>query len=365
MITVLAFLLVFSVIVLVHEAGHYFSARLFKVQVNEFALGFSPRIWSKKRGNTIFTINAIPLGGYVRLLGEDGKKDDNPANFNNKKPWQKFIIFGSGVFMNFVFAWILLLFFYLFGGTAIIDKMWDHPGVNNTQRVVVSSVEAESPAVGQIIPGEKILRVNNSEVFTNSAVSRKIQDAGAGGLPVVLKIEGAEGIRDVEPKTYKDTITVNGNEKEIQRVGVALETVGEVRADWYMAPIVATKELFRLTKMTFLGAYDFFKTLVTSFRVSEDVGGPVAIAQITGAASETGFGALVQVVILLSIALGVFNILPFPALDGGHILFLAIEKVIRREIPLEVKGYINFAGFALLLLLIIVVTFRDVGRLGL
>lgn len=132
-----------------------------------------------------------------------------------------------------------------------------------------------------------------------------------------------------------------------------------------MAPIVATKELFRLTKMTFIGAYDFFKTLATSFRVSENVGGPVAIAQITGAASETGFGALVQVVILLSVALGVFNILPFPALDGGHILFLAIEKAIRREIPLEVKGYINFAGFALLLLLIIVVTFRDVGRLGL
>lgn len=360
-LTILAFIFVFAVIVLFHEGGHYLLAKRFGVQVDEFAFGFPPRLWSKKKGETTYAINAIPFGGYVRLLGEDGKKDKNPANLNNKLPWQKAIIFASGVFMNFVLAWLLLFGFYLFGGQAIIDGMWNYPGIINNQRVLITEVEEKSPAAtAGIMPGDKIISANGFDVHNNSAVFFQVQISKKEEKPVLVKIENENGVRESELKTYTDKIEVDGEEMEVERIGVTMETTGKIRAQWYAAPIVATKELGRLTKMTVVGIYDFFKTLVKTLKISENVGGPVAIAKITGAAAKIGFGAVIQTIILLSIVLGVFNILPFPALDGGHILFLGLEKIFRREIPTEIKSIVNIIGFGLLLLLIIAVTFKDV-----
>lgn len=364
-ITILAFIFVFALIVLAHEGGHYLAARKFGVKVEEFAFGFPPRIWSKKRGETVYVINAIPLGGYVRLLGEDGKRDKNPANLNNKKPWQKAIIFASGVAMNFVLAFVILTGFYLFGGQSIIDGMWNYQGVENNQRVLITEVEDGSPAKQSgIIAGDKIISINGQDTFNNNAVFYQIQVAKKENRSVVAVLESDAGQRELELKTYTDTVQVEGESVEIERIGVTMETVGKIKAKWYYAPIVAAQETVRLTKITVVGIFGFLTTLFTTFKIGDDVGGPVAIAQLTGAAAKLGMSALFQTIIILSIVLGVFNILPFPALDGGHILFLGIEKVIRREVPPHIKNLVNLGGFALLLLLVAVVTFKDIGRLN-
>lgn len=363
--TILAFIFVFAIIVLVHEGGHYLLARKFGVKVNEFAFGFPPRLWSKKKGDTVYAVNAIPLGGYVRLHGEDGSKDDDPTNLNNKKPWQKGIIFAAGVLMNFVLAWVLLTGFYLFGGQAIIDGMWDYKGVENTQRVLITEVEEESPAAeAGVKSGDKILAINSVDTFNNNAVFYQIQLAKESDLPINVVLETDESTKELEILTYTDQIKVDGEMIEVERIGVTMETIGSIKSRWYLAPIVAAQELVRLTKMTVVGIYDFFRTLILTLSISENVGGPVAIAQITGVAAKLGFSALIQTIIILSIVLGVFNILPFPALDGGHILFLGIEKLIRREVPSQVKNLVNLIGFGLLLLLVIAVTFKDIGRLN-
>jgi len=365
LLTALAFIFVLAVIVLAHEAGHFLAARKFGVKVEEFAFGFPPRIWSKKKGDTIYAINAIPLGGYVKLLGEDGAKDKNPENLNNKKPWQKAIIFVSGVTMNILLAWFLLFGFYLFGGQAIIDGMWDYEGISNTQRVVINEVEEQSPASESgIVAGNKIISVNGQAVYNNNTVFGLVQLARTEDRPIIFVIESEDGLREVELKTYTDKVKVDGEEVEVERVGVVLETVGKIQAKWYLAPVIAFQELVRITGLAVDGIFDFLKTLITTLRISEDVGGPVAIAQLTGTAAEMGWSALVQTMILLSIVLAVFNILPFPALDGGHILFVGIEKITGREIPVALKNLLNLIGFGLLLLLIISVTFKDVARLN-
>lgn len=363
MISFIAFVLVFGILVFVHELGHFLAAKRFGVRVDEFALGLPPRIWSKKKGETLYALNLIPIGGYCKLYGEDGDRSDAKDNLQNKRPWQKASIFAAGVVMNFVLAYILLAGFYLVGGQSIITGMNEHRGVINNQHVTISEVEKDSPAAKSgIEAGDIILKVNGVDAFYSTVVSGEVQNAKANGQDIAVTLQRGNQELTKDLDTYTDKITVDDREVTVERVGIVMENTGKIRAKWYMAPIVAAQELLRLTGLTISGVYDFFKTLVTRFRLSENVGGPVAIYQLTGTAAELGIAALVQIMIMLSIALGVFNILPFPALDGGHILFLGIEKIRGKEIAQSTKNLVNLVGFGLLLVLVAVITWGDLGR---
>lgn len=362
-LTIIAFIFVFGVVVLVHELGHFLSARRFGVKVEEFALGMPPRIFARKKGETTYALNLIPIGGYVRLAGEDGKKNDSPRNLLNKKAWQKAVIFGSGVTFNFIAAYLILTLFYAFGGRAIIDGMWNYKEVDNSQRVVITEVEKDSPAEEEGVEAGDIVRsVNGESVYLHQTVFGIVQEDEDSELELLIERDGQEIEKTIT--TYTDTISVDGEDVEAERVGVVLETTGKIKAKWYLAPVVAAKEFWHLVQLSVTGVWDFVRTLFTTFTVSDEVGGPVAIAQITGAAASLGFAAVIQIIILLNIILGVFNILPFPALDGGHIAIIGIEKITRKEIPERTKEIINFTGFALLLLLVAVVTWGDLGRIG-
>ncbi|MDD3480631.1 MAG: M50 family metallopeptidase [Patescibacteria group bacterium] len=363
LLTIIAFIFVFGVVVFAHELGHFLSARRFGVKVEEFALGIPPRVFAKKKGDTIYALNLIPIGGYVRLAGEDGKKDNSESNLLNKKAWQRVTIFAAGVLFNFITAYLLLVLFYTFGGRAIIAGMWDYAAVENTQRVIITEVEKDSPAaIEGIEGGDAIISVNGEPVYLHQTVFGAIQADSDKSLDLVIERNGQEFDKNIT--TYTDTISIDGEEVEAERVGVVLETTGKIKTKWYMAPIVAAQEFWHLVKLSVSGVWDFVRTLFTTFTVSDQVGGPVAIAQITGAAASLGFAAVVQIIILLNIILGVFNILPFPALDGGHIATIGFEKLTGKEIPNRTKEIINFVGFALLLLLVLVVTWGDLGRIG-
>lgn len=365
MTTFIAFVVIFGLLVIVHEAGHLLAAKKFGVKVEEFAIGMPPRLWSRKRGETRYAINAIPLGGYVKLYGEDGSQDDSPKNLQNKGPWQKVAIFAAGVLMNLAFAYLLLTGFYLVGGESIIEGMENYPGVINTQKIIVKEVETDSPAAKEgIQTGDIILRVNDKDIYYSSTVSEEVANSKEADTGATIQLQRGEEILTKKLETYTDKITVKDKEYEVERIGIVMENEGKIRAKWYMAPIVALQETVHLSRLSVEGLFDFFGTLLSKFKISENVGGVVAIYSLTGAAAGMGFSALLQLTIMLSLALAFFNILPFPALDGGHILFVLIEKATKKKISQNTKNLFNLVGFGLLLILVIAITWTDLGRFG-
>jgi regulator of sigma E protease len=243
--------------------------------------------------------------------------------------------------------------------------MWQHEGIINNQKVKIIEVAKDSPAEKlNLKVGDYIIRMNGSNVYQTGAVFFQVQKAKDDGKKIPATIESGGALRELELETYKEKNVINGEEVEVERIGITMAVEGEIRSEWYLAPYVAFKEMLRVSKMSIIGLADFLKTLFTTFKISEEVGGPVAIAQLTGTAAKMGGGALLQTIIILSIVLGIFNILPFPALDGGHILFVGVEKIIGREVPPSIKNIVNLAGFGLLLLLVASVTFKDIARLN-
>jgi len=368
MIEILAFIFVFGVLVFVHELGHFLAARTFGVRVEEFAFGFPPRIWGKKRGDTTYAINLIPFGGYVKMTGEegDGKKND-PKNFQSKKGWQKVIILSAGVLMNLLLAYGLLVGFYAFGGKALLPGMGEHKFVENTQAVLVSEVVPDSPAEkAGITSGTIIKMVDGKEVFSTQEGFAAIQSVteGKDGASVELVISKNGDIKTITVGTYPEKVESNGNITEYQRIGITMEDTGKIQSKIWAAPVVAAAETFRLTKMTLTSLGDVFVESIKNLKLSDQLGGPVAIFMVTGTAAKMGMSTLLQVIIILSLTLAIINIMPFPALDGGHILFIGLEKILGREIPDKIKRTVNLIGFCLLLLLIVLISIKDLGRFG-
>lgn len=254
MVAIIVFLLAISVLVFVHELGHFLAARLFGVGVRSFAIGFQPTLWSRKVGQTTYKINAVPMGGYVALVGEGGEEQDendnefSPDQYMNSKPWwQKIVILSAGVVMNFIFAAVIL--------------------------VVLS-----------------------------------------------LVTHGLSGF--------------------VSGLQLYLHICGEV----------------------FWGMWQFFAGLFSGAGLG-DVAGPVGIANILGQAASVGFAQVCFLTALLSINLGIMNLIPFPALDGGQIAVVLVEKITNRPLSMRAQGVINMVGFAALLLLMVIVSVQDVVKL--
>lgn len=365
--TILAFILVFGILVFVHELGHFIAARAFGVRVEEFAFGFPPKIWSKKKDDTLYAINAIPIGGYVKLYGEAGEGKKNAESLAHKGPWQKVAIMVAGVVMNLILAWLLLTLFYIIGGKPILPGMSGYSGVQDERKVVVTGVVKGSPAdLAKISNQSEIISVNDvriNEASTISQVIARTQEVnGVKDLKVGFIDQGQQ--KEAQIKTYKEKVQSGGQTVEVDRIGIEMTEEGVIRATWYKAPLIGLMQLGNIVKLNAVGLYDFFKGLIIGKGLSEDVGGPIAIAQMSGGAARLGFAVLIQFLAVLSIAVAILNILPFPALDGGHILFIAIESIIGRPVPDRVKNAINLTGFGLLLLLMVIVTFGDLSRLG-
>jgi regulator of sigma E protease len=359
LIALVAFIFVFGILVFVHELGHYLTARLFKVKVLEFAFGFPPRIWSKKKGETEYSLNAIPIGGYVRLLGEDWHETKDKGNLMNKKPWQKIVILAAGVFFNFILAWLGLTLFYGFGGMPVVPDMWDYNGVTNSLKVYVRDVTAGKTAeTAGIKNGDVILSVNGTTVYRHQEVTAALDSAITEEkvTPINYKLMRDGQVIEKTVNTYEDG--------GVQRIGFGLENKGKIQAKWYLAPVIAVKEMWHISVITLKGLGDFFGTLFTKFKLSKDVGGPVAIFQLSGVAASLGPSIFLQYIVILSISLGVLNIFPFPALDGGHILLVILEKIRGKRISTNVKETVIKYGFGLLLLLVAVITINDLARLG-
>ncbi|KKP69490.1 hypothetical protein A2X44_03085 [candidate division CPR3 bacterium GWF2_35_18] len=346
--TIVVILLIISVIIFVHELGHFVAARISKVRVEEFGLGMFIRIFSIKRGETTYSINAIPIGGFVKLTGEDGSEQDDPHSFASKPKLTRFFILSAGVFMNFILAFLLFTVVFLTG-----MPQWGG-------KVYIADISSDSPAFeAQLQKGDLIQKVNGTVVDSSERI-QEITEANLGSKLnlEILRENNTLNIEVLARKDHPDNEGPMGVTMSVEPV-----VVSSIKYSFSQALIEGFKLTLSMTKEMILGFVMIFTNLFGTGKVPEGVAGPIGIGQIIGELMKFGIIPVLQFAGIFSLNLAVLNFIPFPALDGGRVLFIVIEGIIRRKVPARVEGMIHLGGLALLLILLILVSYQDILRI--
>lgn len=365
---IVLFILILLVLVIVHEFGHFIVAKLVGMRVDEFAFGFPPRIFGKKFGETTYAFNAIPLGGYVSIFGENGSEEDkkahgathHPRAFANRPWWAQLLVLVAGVTMNMLLALVIFIGIS-FGEVKIsVDDPIYGSRVKNPA-MIVTEVSKDSPALrAGIVPGSSIIKVTSGGTVAplTTATSLIAFIAAHQNTPFTITY--------VTPDKQEQSTTVAavyGIIPDKKALGIALDQIGTVKTTIPEAFILGYERTIHITELTFDGLRSVLVSAFSGEDVLSSLSGPVGIAKIVGETSEYGHDAVLTLVAVLSINLAIFNILPLPALDGGRIVVVIIETVIRRRVPFKYYSWVNVIGFGLLLLLLVVVTFNDILRI--
>lgn len=376
--SILIFIIILLVLVLVHEAGHFFTAKSFGIRVDEFGFGFPPKLFSWKKGETEYSLNALPFGGFVKIYGEDmdeadlvevgfldkketPQKVDFSRSLVSKPKWQQALVMFAGIFSNFLLAWVLLSFGFMSGLPTSVGSQPTGSTLENVHLVVVS-VSAKSPAeLSGLKSGDKIISIKS----------------------------GTDSVPDINPDTLKSFIVAHP-EKEIDigytrgkdaniftaqitpkvdptsgksMIGIAMDQIGTAKLPVFQAFWEGMKLDWFVTKGTVVGLYTLIAQSFHGKANLSDVTGPVGMVGIVGDAYKFGFAYLLSFAALISVNLAIINLIPFPALDGGRLLFLLIEKIKGSRINPKFANTANMIGFAILIILMLLVTYHDVVKL--
>ncbi len=359
MLTLVVFILVLGILIFVHELGHFIMAKRNGIKVEEFAFGFPPRIFAIKRGETEYALNLLPFGGYVRMLGEsetdltDAEKK-NPRSYARQSAWSRSKVVIAGVIMNFILGWLLITLGFIIGMAPVVTDPAEIPYATTQSAVVISGVGAGTAAetIG-LKAGDLARQLNDVEITTKEKLAE--QTKAHKGEEVILKI--TRGKQDL-------TLTGKLGSGEVP-LGVQLADETKVKLPIWWAPIYAVWESIKAAGLIFVGVINLFKDILTTHHIPEEAAGPVGIFYVTKSVLQLGFGALLNFVAVLSINLGVINILPIPALDGGRLLFIVLETLNKgkKVINERIENIAHMIGFVLLILLIISITFNDIMTL--
>lgn len=354
---IIIFILVLLVVVIVHEYGHFFAARSMGMGVSEFAFGFPPKLFSFKRGHTTYSINLIPLGGYVLIDGQDGideeEKDPNKdysKNFHQKTRLAQIWVLFAGPLMNIVLAYVLIVGSYL--GVNKIQSVTTSP-------VVILEVVKGSPAdMAGIKSGDRLVNFKTTEEFQNfiansyDSNSNKPVDDNFVSFPVLRNNE-----------QINITVSPNVEKDGTKKIGVSLGTLDNKKLPFGKSLIQAGKDTYNITVATLKGFGQMFGKLFTGHSVKDSLMGPVGIAKQVGTVANFGFSYLLMFTAIISINLGVLNLLPLPALDGGRIVVTVIEAIHRKSFSKKLIGTIHTVGFFALMALLVFITILDVIKL--
>lgn len=334
-------LLIFGFLILIHELGHYTMARVFKVGINEFSVGMGPKVLTKRSKKTgiAYSLRLLPIGGFVSMDGED--EDSESENSLTSKPvWQRFLIMAAGAFMNIVVGIVL---------TCVIVGRSEALG----STVVASFSENAASQLAGLAEGDRIVKIGGTGVHTSYDLSYTIMHSATEKTDITVIRDGNRiVIKNVEFKTE----TESGVTVAVRDFWVKAESksVGNVIKHSFWQSITSVRMI-----------WDSLIDLITGKYGMEALSGPIGITGEIGnavAANDGGMN-LMYLTALIALNLGIFNLLPFPALDGGQIVLLLVELIIRKPVKREIAGYINFIGLAVLMLLMIFVTYQDIARL--
>ena len=353
--TILLFLVLLSVLVFVHELGHFFVARRMGMKVEEFGFGFPPRMFGVRRGETTYSVNWIPVGGFVRIKGESGEHREDHDSFVSKSPWRRFLVLVAGVVMNLVLAAVLLWIGFLSGLPSVVSgSLPESARVRDEAIRVVQVVPGSAADLSGIKVGDRLLSVDD-RVFEGADDARAHLLQADGSVRLLLE-RGDE--------RFEKTVTKTALENGEPQVGVALVRTGLVSYGPLEAVWRSIEATGGLTIQVVVAFADVIVDLVTVGRPEVELAGPVGIAVMTSEVASLGFAFLLQFAAVLSINLAVINALPFPALDGGRILFLAMEKLRGRPVRGQTEALAHNLGFLFLIGLVILVTYHDLARYG-
>jgi regulator of sigma E protease len=348
-ITILAFAVVAGVIITIHELGHFLAARATGMRVKKFSIGFPPKLYSKVKGDTEYSISWIPLGGYVQIAGMvDESLDDEgvtgaPDEFMSKNPFQKTFVLAAGVMMNYITAFLLVVGVTLAVGIGELDKS-----------TKIGDLTKDYPAEkAGLKANDEILSVNGTATPTWEDLIKSVSGS-TDSVALVIKRQGA-----AEPFS----ITLQTKEIKDER-GATRHIIGIAR-NVLMHPASMMESInqgwqfcYRMTS-EIIG---FIASLIRGEGSLSQISGPLGVAKMSGESAKEGPGAFLSFIAFVSVSIAFLNILPFPALDGGHIMYVIIEAIIRRPIPTKIKLAIQQVGMVMLLLLVLFASFHDVMR---
>lgn len=352
--TIVSFIIVLGLLIFVHELGHFLFAKLFRVKVLTFSLGFGPRLVARRFGDTEYRVGAFPLGGYVNMLGENPADETDPADqertFSGKPLWQRFLIVAAGPVFNLAFA--VLLFFLIFAAVGLPQPA---PGTK------IGEVAVDSPAaLAGLQKGDAILAINGVATEEWEDVSRLIRESEGRPVELVVGRDGHTFTTIGEP-VKQDIHNIFGEvvgQRHMLGITRSSETVYE-----RISPLAALSAGFAQTwSLIWLTLVAIGKMLQQIIPASE-LGGPILIAQLAGQQMEVGWINFIYFIALISINLGILNLLPIPILDGGHLVFFTVEAITRRPVSMKVREIAQQIGLVLLIALMFFVFYNDIMRL--
>ncbi len=361
--SILIFLVVLFVLILVHEWGHYIAAKKTGMRVDEFGIGFPPTIWRRQVGETMYMLNALPIGGYVKILGEDGdaeqslSESDKRRTFSARPRWAQAIVLSAGVFMNVVLAWFLLIVVAMLGSTTAIDET----ARTDTAVLQVVGILPESPA-SELPLGVEIVAVETEtgNVLSNllpSVFTDFVANNNDSSFTITYRDKGQLFTTNIKPVTG---LLVEDPERAV--LGVQLALTDTVRYSFFEAVARASEQTLTLLKAIVVGITSFFAGLFLGNADLSQVAGPVGIVSYVGEAATFGFTALLFFTAVISLNLAIINLLPIPALDGGRLVFVAIESIIQRPVNPIWMARVNTVGFLFLIGVMILVTVSDISK---
>lgn len=349
--SVIAFIVVIGVLVFIHEFGHFIAARLCNVGVKVFSLGFGPKILKKTYGDTQYCLSAIPLGGYVKLVGEEPgttiAPEDIDHSFSNKSVLQRSIIIAAGPFFNFFLAILIYYLLYQFSGIYLAKP-------------IVGELIKNSPALAAGIKKKDIIKeINQNKVESFEDISKIISASNGKQLEIIVERDKKLTAFIIVPVLKSSKNMFN---EEIQRYVIGIigtkefyrKSLNPFYAFWY-----SIKDTYNLVKLTILSVVKMISGTISA----DNLGGPLMIAQIAGEQAKAGLMNFVWFVAMLSVNLGIINLFPIPVLDGGHLVFLCIEAVSGKPVNEKLREKLFQFGFAILVTLMVFVFYNDIARM--
>ena len=351
MITLISFIVLLGILIFAHEFGHFLAARVTGVGVLKFSLGFGPKIFGKKIGETEYVLSWIPLGGFVKLLGESGNEElspeDEKRSFCKQSVWKRILIVLAGPSFNFLLAVLIFIIVMIYGLPSLISE--------------VGEIQKNSAAFeAGMLNGDKIISMNGQKIVFWEDIREIIANAKEKQIEVVVKRGGEEKRLLVKPRLSKSK-NIFGEEVPAYLIGVSPsgKTIIE-RKNPLDAILSSFYKTWEISKLTVISVIKMLEGVISP----KTLGGPIFIAQVAGAQVKEGLIPFILFMAILSINLGVINLFPIPVLDGGHIFFYLIEVVTRKEVSVKVREISQQIGFVILLMLMLFVIFIDIERLN-